>query len=478
VVVIFALHPTILALTMCHVSETCTYVYLSRSTARGKTRRTTLACACAAVLGAASVTFCVAHWTTTTGAMSGETNGHTNAASSVIVIKVGTSSLLKAADGCLHLSQLCALCETVSQLSRAGHRVVLVSSGAVGAGMIKMGITPGPVKPTLAKKQALAAIGQPHLMRYYEDIFNTLGVKCAQVLLTLENLSNRTQYGKAKNTFDELFEMGVVPVVNENDTVAVEELKFGDNDTLSAKVAALVEAKYLFLLTDVDGLYTANPASDPNAKKIDVVEDINALDVDVNSGAGSNVGTGGMVTKLTAARIACAAGCQTIICLASQQETAIVDAIAGKQVGTKFLAAKRSARGKKRWLLSVPVKGNVWVDEHGAKAVLSGMALMVVNCTKVQGNFGVQEGLVILDENGAELARGLANYTSSAIGDVLQHGDLRNEFEDDEPFVHSNNVIVTNVETLAKSFVLHQITTYGSVGDLDSDNDSDAGGAA
>lgn len=120
----------------------------------------------------------------------------------------------------------------------------------------------------------------------------------------------------------------------------------------------------------------------------------------------------------------------------------------------------------------------MWVDEHGAKAVLSGMALMVVNCTKVQGNFGVQEGLVILDENGAELARGLANYTSSAIGDVLQHGDLRNEFEDDEPFVHSNNVIVTNVETLAKSFVLHQITTYGSVGDLDSDNDSDAGGAA
>lgn len=168
--------------------------------------------------------------------------------------------------------------------------MVLVSSGAVGAGMIKMGITPGPVKPTLAKKQALAAIGQPHLMRYYEDIFNTLGVKCAQVLLTLENLSNRTQYGKAKNTFDELFEMGVVPVVNENDTVAVEELKFGDNDTLSAKVASLVEAKYLFLLTDVDGLYTANPASDPNAKKIDVVEDINALDVDVNSGAGSNVG--------------------------------------------------------------------------------------------------------------------------------------------------------------------------------------------
>ena len=230
---------------------------------------------------------------------------------------MGTSSLLRTEAGTLHLSQICTLCETVARLNRAGVRVVLVSSGAVGAGMFRMGLSEKPKE--VAKKQALAAVGQVHLMRYYEDIFNTIGVKCAQVLLTLENLSNRKQYVRARNTFNALFDMGVVPVVNENDCVAVEELRFGDNDTLSAQVAALCEAQWLFLLTDVDGLYTSNPNTDPNAKRIEVVENINELDVDVG-GAGSSVGTGGMVTKLTAARIACAAGCKTIVCLSSNLE--------------------------------------------------------------------------------------------------------------------------------------------------------------
>jgi glutamate 5-kinase len=388
----------------------------------------------------------------------------------IVVIKVGTSSLLKTNDGCVHLSQLCALCETVANLKRHGYHVVLVSSGAVGGGMVKMGIKPSATKPSLARKQALAAIGQPYLMRYYTDVFSSLGASCAQVLLTLENLSNRTQYQKAKQTFEQLFELGAIPVVNENDTVAVEELRFGDNDTLSAQVAALVEAQYLFLLTDVDGLYTSNPASDPAAKKIETVEDINALDVDVNSGAGSNVGTGGMVTKLTAARIASAAGCQTVICLASVQGTAIMDVLAGKSgIGTRFLAAKKSARGKKRWLLSVPIKGEVRVDEDGAKAVLNGMALMVSKCVAVEGTFGLQESVRILDENGAELGRGLSNYTIGAMRDFLQRGPATSddEWEDDldgpPELIHSNNVCITNAETLAKSFVLRNIGTYGSM---------------
>ena len=386
---------------------------------------------------------------------------------SVVVVNVGTSSLLKPEDGCLHLSQLCSLCETVSDLHRAGHAVVLVSSGAVGAGMVKMGIKPGPTKPTLARKQALAAIGQPHLMRYYEDVFGSLGVKCAQVLLTLDNLSNRTQYGKAKRTLEQLFELGVVPVVNDNDTVAVEELRFGDNDTLSAQVAALVDAQYLFLLTDVDGLYTANPSTNPEAKKIPIVEDINALQVDVDSGAGSNVGTGGMVTKLTAARIASAAGCQTIICLAST----IVEVLKGSAgVGTKFLAAKKSARGKKRWILTVPIKGEVKVDDEGAKAVLNGMALAVSKCVAVDGTFGVQEAVRIVDENGLELARGLSNYTVTAMRELLKRPPRSDDDWDDDEFeldgppelVHANNVCVTNVETLAKSFVLKNVG-YGSM---------------
>jgi len=371
---------------------------------------------------------------------------------STVVVKVGTSSLLETESGRLHLSQLCGVCETVGRLRRAGRGVVLVSSGAVGAGMVKMDIKPGPVKPTLARKQALAALGQPHLMRYYEDVFNSLGVKCAQVLLTLEDLSNRKRYVKARRTFEQLFELGAIPVVNENDTVAVEELKFGDNDSLSAQVAALVDAEYLFLLTDVDGLYTANPSSDPTAVKIPVVEDINALEVDVNSGAGSNMGTGGMVTKLTAARIASAAGCQTVICLASVQSTAIEDVLEGKTgIGTVFLAAKKSAQGKKRWLLSVPIKGDVHVNEDGAKAVLNGMALPVSNCVSVEGNFEVQESVRILDENGAELGRGLSNYASGAIRDFLQRGPsvADDEWDDDldldgpSELIRSNNVCIT-----------------------------------
>jgi glutamate 5-kinase len=157
------------------------------------------------------------------------------------------------------------------------------------------------------------------------------------VLLTLENLSNRKQYVRARNTFTALFDMGVVPIVNENDTVAVEELRFGDNDTLSAQVAALVEAQWLFLLTDVDGLYTSNPNTDPDAVRIEVVENINELEVDVG-GAGSSVGTGGMVTKLTAARIACAAGCKTIVCLSANMEADVEAAVVeGRNVGTVFL---------------------------------------------------------------------------------------------------------------------------------------------
>jgi glutamate 5-kinase len=170
-------------------------------------------------------------------------------------------------------------------------------------------------------------------------------LKCAQVLLTLGNLSDRKQYVRAKNTFAALLDMGVVPIVNENDTVAVEELRFGDNDTLSAQVAALVEAKWLFLLTDVEGLYTANPGTNPDARLIEVVDNINDLNVDVG-GAGTSVGTGGMVTKLTAARIACAAGCKTIVCLSSRMDGVEAAVLEGVGVGTAFLPAKKAAKGK------------------------------------------------------------------------------------------------------------------------------------
>ena len=380
---------------------------------------------------------------------------------------MGTSSLLRASAGTLHLSQICSLCETVSRLRSHGIRVVLVSSGAVGAGMFRLGISEKPKE--VAKKQALAAVGQVHLMRYYEDIFNTIGIKCAQVLLTLENLSNRKQYVRARNTFAALFDMGVVPIVNENDTVAVEELRFGDNDTLSAQVAALVEAQLLFLLTDVDGLYTANPATDPSATRIETVENINDLDVDVG-GAGTSVGTGGMVTKLTAARIACAAGCKTIVCLSANLERDIEKAVVeGASVGTAFLPAKEGARGKKKWLLAVPVRGRVVVGVKGAKAVLRGAPLLLMHVVDVaEGEFRVQECVAIEDEDGNELARGLCNYASADVarekrrenGEATRDGEEAWEDDLDGPMelMHANNICVTNVETLRRSFTFTDIS--------------------
>jgi len=264
-------------------------------------------------------------------------------------------------------------------------------------------------KPTdLVQKQALAAVGQAFLMRYYDDFFSTLGKRCAQVLLTLENLANRSQYCNARNTFDALFELGVIPVVNENDTVAVEELKFGDNDSLSAQVASLVSAHWLFLLTDVDGLYTANPHTHPEARRIEVVEDIGALAADVSQ-AGTQWGTGGMVTKLTAARLASAAGCRTVICKSDRPE-AVAAALAGASVGTLFLPVPNAVKGHRRWLLALPPRGELWLSGEAAAALAQRKDIFPSGVVRASGVFAAQDCVRLCDSVGKELARGLVNY--------------------------------------------------------------------
>ena len=375
-----------------------------------------------------------------------------------IVIKVGTSSLIKADTGVIHLSQLALLCEQITHLQNSGKfQCLIVTSGAVGAGMLQLQIKEKPRE--LQKRQALAAIGQAHLMHYYEDMFQTLGVKTAQVLLTLENLSQKSQYNRAMNTFSSLFDYNVVPIVNENDTVAIEELKFGDNDTLSAHVASLISAEYLFLFTDVDGLYTSNPTKDVNAKRVQVVDDINKLmsEVDVASGAGSAGGTGGMITKLTAARIASAAGCKTVIGKSTHMQKIIDSVLLNKNIDgeekpyTVFLAALDAARGKKRWMLSVAVKGRVRVNKEGEEDIKSGDPLLMKNVIVVESSdaddgysaskwtFKMQDCIIVEDENGREIARAIANYSA----DDLRHDSLRNS-DGDEEFVHSSNLCVTH----------------------------------
>ncbi|KAJ4332597.1 Glutamate 5-kinase, partial [Ascochyta clinopodiicola] len=232
-----------------------------------------------------------------------------------VVIKLGTSSIVDEKTHQPLLSILSLIVETACKLHADGHRVVIVSSGAIGVGLRRMNL---PRRPKhLPKVQALAAIGQCKLISLWDQLFGNLSQPIAQVLLTRNDISDRAQYQNAQNTFIELLSMGVIPIVNENDTLAVTEIKFGDNDTLSAITAGMVQADYLFLMTDVDCLYDKNPRTNPDAKAIEVVENISELTADVNS-AGSALGTGGMSTKIVAARLATSAGVTTVITKSSK----------------------------------------------------------------------------------------------------------------------------------------------------------------
>ncbi|KAJ7496814.1 glutamate 5-kinase [Mycena latifolia] len=237
-----------------------------------------------------------------------------------IVIKLGTSSIVHEKTHQPLLSTLSSVVETVVHLRRQGHKVVLVSSGAIGVGLKRMNMASRP--KSLSGKQALAAIGQGRLIALWDNLFGQLEQPIAQVLLTRGDISDRTRYLNAVNTFKELLSMGVVPIVNENDTVSVSEIKFGDNDTLSAVTSSMLHADYLFLLTDVDGLYTSNPRKDPLAKQIEVVTSIVAIRSQVSTTTlGSSLGTGGMETKLIAAEIATGAGVTTIISSSKNPES-------------------------------------------------------------------------------------------------------------------------------------------------------------
>ncbi|KAI5899147.1 glutamate 5-kinase [Schizophyllum commune H4-8] len=253
-----------------------------------------------------------------------------------VVIKLGTSSIVHEETHQPLLSTLSSVVETVVKLRQDGHRVVLVSSGAIGIGLKRMNMAQR--SKSLSGKQALAAIGQGRLIALYDNLFGQVDQPIAQILLTRGDISDRTRYLNAVNTLNELLLMGVLPIVNENDTISVSEIKFGDNDTLSAVTSSMIHADFLVLLTDVDGLYTANPRKDPTAKQVEVVESVAAIRSQVSTNTlGSSLGTGGMETKLIAADIATAAGVTTII-TSSKNPMNIVDII------NYHRASRRSAR--------------------------------------------------------------------------------------------------------------------------------------
>ncbi|AFY41854.1 glutamate 5-kinase [Nostoc sp. PCC 7107] len=365
-----------------------------------------------------------------------------------IVVKIGTSSLTQPETGQLALSTIATLTETLCNLRQQGNRVILVSSGAVGVGCARLGLTERP--RAIALKQAVAAVGQGRLMRIYDDLFTTLQQPIAQVLLTRSDLVQRSRYLNVYNTFQELLGLGVIPVVNENDTVAVEELKFGDNDTLSALVASLVEADWLFLLTDVDRLYSADPRSVPDAKPISLVSNIKELaQLQIQTGGqGSQWGTGGMVTKISAARIAIAAGVRTVITQGRFPRN-LEKILQGEPLGTHFEPQPEPTSARKRWIAyGLVPSGKLYLDP-GAIAAISqaGKSLLAAGIKTVEGEFDNQAAVQLCDTNGNEIARGLVNYTS----DELQKISGRHSREIPEilgyvgtdTVVHRDNLVLT-----------------------------------
>jgi len=325
------------------------------------------------------------------------------------VVKVGTN-VLADSTGRLDRARIQSLADQLIRVRSAGWRVVLVSSGAIGAGVGQLGLRARPTD--LPHLQACAAVGQTALMRLYQEALAPHGVLPAQILLTAGDLESRSRYLNVRNTILTLFDYQSLPVINENDTVSVAEIKFGDNDHLAALVANLMQAPLLVLLTNVDGLYTADPRSDPAAALVPTVENIDAV-VEMAGVTKSALGTGGMKSKLKAARVATAAGGAVV--MANGSRDGILDAVfAGEPVGTLFLS-QGSLSARQRWVgFTVRPRGVITVDDGAKRAVLElGRSLLPVGVRGVSGEFGKGDVVSICDTAGNEFARGLSNYAAT-----------------------------------------------------------------
>lgn len=361
-----------------------------------------------------------------------------------VVIKIGSSSLTHST-GKLNLLQMELLARQMADLHNSGKEVILVSSGAVGAGMGKLGLDRWP--RTLPEKQAVAAVGQGLLVHMYEKIFLEYGITVAQVLLTRGDFADRRRFLNASNALEHLLHMNVIPVINENDTVSVDELKLGDNDTLSALVAGLVNAELLVVLSDIEGLYDCDPRQNHKARLLTDVYCINGELEAMAGGAGSGFGTGGMATKLKAAKMAVETG--VIMVIAKSTEPNILRRVAqGELVGTVFWPKENKLEYKKRWIaFGSNVSGKLYIDE-GARAALiqKGRSLLPTGITGVEGSFDVGNTVSIVDQWGTELARGIVNYSSldvqkikgvrtTEISGILGHKDY-------DEVVHRNNLVI------------------------------------
>jgi glutamate 5-kinase len=335
-----------------------------------------------------------------------------------IVIKVGSALVVDGETGEPDRAWLGALVADAARLTRRKQQVLIVSSGAVALGRRRLGLTRRALD--LPEKQAAAAAGQGLLMRAWEEAFEPYGLQAAQVLLTRDDTETRRRWLNARATMETLLSLGVIPVVNENDTVATEEIRYGDNDRLAARVAQMIGADLLVLLSDIDGLYTADPRGNPAARHIPLVEEltpeIEAMAGGSNASAG--VGVGGMATKLTAARIAQGAGCATLIALGKRADP--LQAVEDGAPATLFEPSQSPSAAYKSWIAgSLAPQGSVTVDAGAVTALKNGKSLLPAGVRKVEGRFEKGDAVLVLDPSGLEVGRGLSRYDAAEAEKIM-----------------------------------------------------------
>lgn len=344
-----------------------------------------------------------------------------------IVIKVGTSTITYA-NGKRNFSQIDRLAREISDLQNQGKEMILVTSGAVAMGVDRMGL-PGKPK-TIPGKQAAAAVGQGVLMHTYEKFFADYGQIVAQVLITKTEAIDRHRYTNTRNTFMELMRQRVIPIVNENDVVALDELKIGDNDNMSALVAGIVDADLVIILSDVDGLYTANPQTHPDAVIVPEVAEITPEIEASAGGVGSARGTGGMATKIQAAKAATSSGIHLVIA-SGTEKNAITRVLQGEELGTLFVSRENRLQFRKRWLaFGAKIAGSIVVDDGCAKAIrkAGGCSILPAGVFAVQGEFLPGSTVSVIDKDAHELARGLVHYSSAELEQIkgCNSGEIAN----------------------------------------------------
>jgi glutamate 5-kinase len=361
-----------------------------------------------------------------------------------LVVKVGSALVTNEGRG-LDPVAISVWGAQLAQLRALGKEVVMVSSGAIAEGIKRLGWTRRPSE--IHELQAAAAVGQMGLAQVYESCFRAHGLQTAQVLLTHEDLADRTRYLNARSTLLTLLRLGVVPIINENDTVVTDEIKVGDNDTLGALVTNLIDADALVILTDQQGLYTADPRRDPDARLLpSVIAGDPALE-GMAGGAGSSIGKGGMITKVLAAKRAAHGGASTVVC-SGREADVLVRLAAGERVGTEFVAQTPRLAARKQWLADhLQLRGAVRVDAGAGRALRDdGKSLLAIGVVEVVGDFERGEAVAVLDAQGRELARGLINYGASDARRIARRPSSEIEsvlgFVEEPELIHRDNMVL------------------------------------